>query len=40
METQTIRELPALAIKRHSEHILDSLSQILHNGCELSVPAA
>jgi len=35
-----IRELPALAIKRHSEHILGSLSQILHNGCELSVPAA
>ena len=35
-----IRELPALAIIRHSEHILDSLSQILHNGCELSVPAA
>lgn len=35
-----IRELPAQAIRRHSEHILEALSQILHTGSELSVPSA
>ena len=35
-----IRELPAQAIRRHSEHMLEALSQILHAGPELSAPSA
>jgi len=35
-----LRELPALAIRRHSDHILDALCQILNTSPELSVPAA
>jgi hypothetical protein len=35
-----LRELPALAIRTHSEHILDALCQILNTSSELSVPSA
>ena len=35
-----IRELPALAIRTHSDHILDALCQILNTSSELSVPTA
>jgi hypothetical protein len=35
-----LRELPALAIRRHSDHILDALCQILNTSSELSVPSA
>ena len=35
-----IRELPAQAIRRHSDHILDALCQILNTSSELSVPSA
>lgn len=35
-----IRELPALAIRTHSDHILDALCQILNTSSELSVPSA
>jgi hypothetical protein len=35
-----IRELPTLAIRTHSDHILDALCQILNTSSELSVPSA
>jgi len=35
-----LRELPVLAIRRHSDHILDALCQILNTSSELSVPTA
>jgi hypothetical protein len=35
-----IRELPVLAICRHSGHILDALCQIMNTSPELSVPSA
>jgi hypothetical protein len=35
-----IRELPALAVRIHSDHILDAMCQILNTSAELSVPSA
>ncbi len=35
-----IKELPAQAIRRHSDHILAALCQILNTSSELSVPSA
>ena len=35
-----LKKLPALAIRRHAEAILDALTQILHTGVELSMPQA
>jgi hypothetical protein len=35
-----IKMLPAIAIRAHSEHILDALCQILNTSSELSVPSA